>query len=219
VWPYAPGPATYYDVGGIIVHSATGSDLTLTRDASGDEDYQGYAHDLWWSKAPQFSSNDGTKYFPPDESYGVLFTGSPEWPAQTLLDVAYMPAAFTPVTPVSNGTFSLAAGDLSTTYTPGTNAHLPPKGTVVSAVVFTSPGFVDAAGVELPIVTCQFDGESGSLTVPAPFIDIVRGYGSGHLVRQVMSVAPIELTGSSSEVRRVLVYAIWSYDTPWASAG
>jgi hypothetical protein len=92
------------------------------------------------------------------------------------------------------------------------------EGGVNTALVFTSPNF---GGGVLPVVTCQFDGEAATITVTHGFVDIVRGYGAGHLMRQVFTHHPIELTDGSPHApgdrRRLDMIASWSYDTTWTA--
>jgi hypothetical protein len=216
-WPFAAGLVTYRDVGGVVVHTPTGSDLSLTK-TMGGVDPLGRGHALWWSKPADFAANDGTRYLPPDSPIDVLLTGWAEWPAQTYLGFGYMPAAFTPLSPPAQGNVVLPAGTLTITSMPGINTHLSDQ-YVDSAVIFTGP--TDPDGAERAVIVCEYSGEPASIAVPAALVTIIRSYGSGHLIRQVFGHSIMELTDGSPRAtmdrKRVDVLGIWSYDTTWSA--
>ncbi|MDB4959922.1 MAG: hypothetical protein JWO36_7491 [Myxococcales bacterium] len=226
-WPLAQGAATYVDVGSVFVESQHGSALVLAKDSTGrdggtaTEDFLGRPHDLWWKKLPDFTANDGDTYYPPDALYNVLLAGTNEWPAKVYAGVAYMPASFTPVTPPEDTSFGLPAGPLATTYTRGTNANLPADWGGSYETVFTSPNFVDSKGVELPIVVCRSDLEAGATTVPSAFVDLIRSYATGTLIRQVVVDHIVEFSDGSPRAtanrKRLDVLGIRSYTTTWSA--
>jgi hypothetical protein len=218
VWPFAAGIVTYRDVGGVITHSWTGSDLALTK-VMGGEDPLGRGHALWWTKPADFAANDGDTYFPADEPIDILLSGWDQWPQQSYLGLGYMPAAFTPISPSAGANLVVPTGALTITSTPGNNVNIAGR-YIESAVIFTGqPG---GDGIERALFMCQLSGEPASITVPPDFVAMIRGYGSGHLIRQVISRSIFELTDGSPRAtmdrKRVDVLVIRSYDTTWSSS-
>jgi hypothetical protein len=208
------------DVGGVTVQSATASPLGLVRDSSGSEDFLGRPHGVWYKKVPNFSANDGDTYFPPDQTYDLTITPSGDLP-QTYSAAAYMPAAFTPISPPATTNFVLPDNDVATTFTAGNLAQLPAGAThVVSSVLFTADQ-VDAAGVPLPLIECYDDViTNGSVPVPKSYVETIRSYGAGHMLRQMVAENFVQIAegpGGTAPFKLLKVYAIWSYDTTWTA--
>ena len=219
-WPLAQGTIVPLDVGGVTIKSKTGTDLVMTRDMSTPPTLDPFSrpHELWFKKTSNLPANDGDTFLPPNQTYDVVFAGSAEWPAQTIKDIAFMPAAWTVLAPATNVTTNLVAGtDLTLTFTPAPSSNLPPGYRINTVVAFqVTTGF---AG---PVVLCQEEGSDGSITVPAALVDILRSYGGGRYVRQQLTHALFELTDGEpkppGERKRVDVLSIYCYNTAWQPA-
>lgn len=222
-WPLAQGTIDPLDTGIVTIKSQTGQPLVTVRDelsgpgGTATADAFARKHDLWFKKPTAFAANDGDTFLPPNQTYDIEFAGSDEWPAQTIEDVAFMPAAWTPTSPPIDAITQLAAGtDLTLTYTPVTSSNLPEGYRVNTVVAFTGMGFSG------PVVLCQEEGTDGSITVPAALVDKLRTYGSGRYVRQQLTHALFELTDSGPKApgvrKRVDVLTIYCYNTGWAAA-
>jgi hypothetical protein len=215
-WPLAQGTIVPLDVGGVTIKS-TGSDLVMTREevTPPTSDPLGRPHALWFKKDADLPANDGDTFLPPNQTYDIVLAGSAEWPAQTIADVAFMPAAWTPISPPVDGTTMLAAGtDLTLTHTPVPSSNLPAGYRVDMTVMFTGTGHTG------PIVMCQEQAD-GSLTVPAALVDVLRAYSPGRYQRQLMTHALFELKTSAplppGVRKRVDVLSIQSYNSAWAA--
>jgi hypothetical protein len=216
-WPLAQGAIVPLDVGGVTIKS-TGSDLVMVRDQSTPPTMDPLArtHELWFEKSANLPANDADMFLPPNQTYDIVLAGSAEWPAQTIEDVAFMPAPWTPASPPVVGTTMLqAATDLTMTYTQQASSNLPPGYRVDTVVSFTGTGH---AG---PIVLCQEDGTDGSITIPAAMVDILRAYSPGRYVRQQHTHVLFELTDSGPKPpgvrQRVDVLSAYGYSTGWAA--
>ena len=217
-WPLAQGTIVPLDVGGVTIKS-TGTDLVMTRDMSVPplSDAFGRLHELWWRKVSNLPGNDADTFLPPNQTYDIVLAGSSEWPAQTISDVAFMPAAWTPTSPPVAGTTMLQAGtDLTMTYTSGTSSNLPAGYRVNTVVAFTGTGHTG------PIILCQEEGTDGSITIPADMIDLLIAYSPGRYVRQQLTHALFELTDGAPKPpgvrQRVDVLSIYCYNSGWAAA-
>ena len=223
-WPLAQGTIVPLDVGGVTIKS-TGTDLVMVKDMSTPPTLDPFQrpHDLWYKKTSTISQpaprvDDADTFLPPNQTYDIVFAGNgAEWPAQTISDVAFMPAKWTPIAPVTNATTMLQAGTaLDLTYTPVTSSNLPAGYRVNTVVAFTG------AGHSGPIILCQEEGTDGSMTVPAAMVDILRAYTPGRYVRQQLTHALFELTDSGPKPpgmrKRVDVLSIYCYNTGWAAA-
>ena len=236
-WPLGEGTIVPLDVGGVTIHSQTGTDLVMTKDPGPAAplvanmggcktgtlatapgcDFLGRPHDLWWRKdqIPAGPTNDGDTYLPADEDYEIRLAGSSEWPAQTYK--THMPAAWTINTPPSNMTAHLVPHTaFTTTYTPVTQTNLPPGYSVNFAMAFTA-----TAGYNGPIVLCQLDGTTGTFTVDADTVDyiIATAPGGGKFVRQNLTHHIVELTDgtprATADRRRLDILSIWCFNSPW----
>lgn len=219
-WPLAQGTIVPLDVGGVTIDSKTGQDLVMVRDQSTPATLDPFSrpHELWWKKTSNLPANDGDTFLPPNETYDVKFAGSAEWPAQTIKDIAFMPARWTNLNPPVNATTQLVAGQpLTLTFTPAPSSNLPEGYRVNTTVAFQA-----TSGFAGPIVLCQEEGSDGSITVPANLVDILRSYGGGRYVRQQLTHALFELTDGDpkppGERKRVDVLTIYCYNTAWAPA-
>ena len=219
-WPLAQGTIVPLDTGIVTIKSQTGTDLVTVRDMSTPPTNDPFVrpHELWFKKPSNLAANDGDTFLPPNESYDIVFAGSSEWPAQTIEDVAFMPAAWAPTTPSNIGLTNLppAGSDLTLSYTPVTSSNLPAGYRVNSVVAFTGTGHSG------PIILCQEEGTDGAITVPAAMVDILRAYTPGRYVRQQLTHALFELTDSGPKPpgvrKRVDVLSIYCYNTGWQVA-
>src|SRR6185503_14846471 len=137
--------------------------------------------------AAQFTANDGSDY-PADQAYNMVFTGSPDWPAQAFNGAAghfgYMPSNWAPVDPAPQGSadpaFQIPDADFTMTFQPDASTNLPPGYEVNTAIAFKGTGFPGGG----PIVLCQFDGTPTTITIPKAMAEILRAYTPGTMSRQ-----------------------------------
>lgn len=240
-WPLAvPTSETPLDVGSVILHgSKTGSDLVLTKDATGlnggtpTTDALGRPHKLWWkhdSNLPtDYANNDGDTMLAADQGFTVILTGSSEWPPQTFQGALghgpYMPSNWGAPTdpPTTTATPLLADTDLVLHFSPDASTTLPAGYKVNTVVAFTSknPG-PDGIAINGPLVFCQFDGTPAQVTVPAAMVNIIRGYNGatgGAYSRIHLTHHLEELTDGSpratADRKRIDMLTIWCYPTAW----
>jgi hypothetical protein len=217
-WPLAQGTIQYLDVGNVYISSPTGQLISLVKDATGSKDFFDRPHDLWYKKLPVFTANDGDTYLPPNEAYKIEFTGSSDWPAQAINNVAFMPAAWTPISPASNTQATLLADtDFVTTYNVVASTNLPSGANHVNTIVaFTANGLGAA-----PAFICQLDGLPGQLTVPAAVVNALRVYGGGNMVRVNVSHQLVELTDGTpvpaDQRKRLDLVAFYCFIQPWVA--
>jgi hypothetical protein len=203
-------------VGGGIVYSPEASPSALVRDSSGDEDFLGRSHTLWWKKLPTFSADDGSA-FPDDQLIDVLLTGSAAWLPQPYEAQVYMPVAFTLVSPPADSSFVLAAGDFVTTFAPGTAVNRPPGWGEYFQLTFTSPNYVDATGLQVPIVICAFETSVTSFTVPAALVDVIRGYSNGDVYSQLVADDAVSFIDGIPPAKPLDVIGEYELDTTWSA--
>lgn len=214
-WPMATNPLaerTYLDPGTITVEGGGTSPttpLTLPRKTDMGPDFLARQHspNKWFF---YLNPSDGTQYLSAQHAHTVKFSGSSELPAQTFKDAFYMPADFQLTTPDA-GPVSLKAGTALTLNwtTPDTGAAAPPPGTtVVSLAAFT--------GADGPVVICVQAPNTGSITVPANMVDVVRAkYPAGGVIaRQTFTHVPKELVDNNGPTGRRI-----DFITTWCNAG
>ncbi|CAN5483670.1 hypothetical protein BH11MYX1_BH11MYX1_33140 [soil metagenome] len=244
-WPFAQGTYTPLDVGGVTIHSQTGTDLVLTSSTTG-KDALNRPHTLWWTHAIQTPAvkdsgglYEGDKYLPANQAYTIQLAGSSEWPAQTFTEAAFMPAAWggptdTMMSPPYNDDgvgapkASLVAGtDLVVKYTPVAQPNLPAGYKVNYAMAFKGtcpddPNNCPGGNGQGPIVLCQIDGTSGTFTVPAAMVDLLRQYSPGTWARQTLTHHVVELTDGSpravADRKRLDLLTVWCFNGNWQAA-
>ena len=216
-WPLAQGNRVPLDVGAVAVKTST--QLITTNAFMNTADAFDRTHLLWYSKPNSFAANDGFKY-PTNEYYDLYIQGSAEWPPQVYKAFAFMPAPFALISPPSGGVTPLLADtDFTWTFTPGNST--PPPGVTVNTVTAFK-----VTGVLGPVVVCQQEGTSGSMTVPKEMVNLLRSYGgatpaTGTYVRQNLTHRLIELNDGSPRTpeqrKRIDVLTIYCYNSNWAA--
>lgn len=217
-WPEATNPLSqrvYHDPGNVIISNGPSS-LTVSRQTAMGADFLGRTHPAndWFF---HFDTTDGAQFLTAKSSYDIILTGSADLPGQIFHDVPFMPADFALSTPALTTPVSIKAGTAQT-FSWTTPDSSPPTGyEIQSLVAFTGDGGPTDKG---PAILCV-QPNTGSITVPAPMIDVVRAaYPAGGLMaRQTFTHVTRELIDNNGPTgQRIDLISAWCYATPYTVA-
>lgn len=222
-WPMATNPIAdrdYYDVGPYIVATGGTAPLNIPKRVAGADPFARSHPDQQWYFDPIASTDTDGGILTPSTLYDITLPGSTEFPGSFFEDVIYMPASFA-LTNHPHSTPLVTAADTAMTFTWEVNDTNVPAGTeVLGLVAFTGSGG--------PVVICVepnnggSDGVAGSITVPAPMMNIVRAAIQGTpsrgtmLARQTLTHTVREMVDDNGPTgRRIDFLGVWCYaNTP-----
>jgi hypothetical protein len=218
-WPMATNPLgerKYLDVGDVILDDGL-TKFTVTKQTAEATDFLARTHpaNKWYFRfepntAFQYLKSTGKSHF------DIIFTGSSEFPAQTLTDVPWMPAAFDLTTPAFDPTTPtriLANTPATFTWTNPPQDGLPAGYVVLSLAALAGPMPSDGLAV-----LCV-EPNDGSLTIPADMVNIARAKfpNGGTLARATFTHIPRELVDKDGPTgRRLDIVSTWCHATAWS---